>query len=91
MNFLNTFTKVLILFILILVGYYIRYKNLIDKEFTSKLSKLILSVFLPAMIINSMQIDFDFSVVNKLLTLLLISVVMYLISFIIAYSLKYIF
>ena len=91
MNFLNTFTQVLILFILILVGYYIRYKNLIDKEFTSKLSKLILSVFLPAMIINSMQIDFDSSVVNKILTLLLISVVMYIISFIIAYCLKFIF
>ena len=43
------------------------------------------------MIINSMQIDFDFSVVNKILALLLISVVMYIISFIIAYSLKYIF
>ena len=44
MGFTNTFTQVLILFILILVGYFIRYKNLIDKNFTSKLSSLVLSV-----------------------------------------------
>ena len=44
MGFTNTFTQVLILFILILVGYFIRYKDLIDKNFTSKPSSLVLSV-----------------------------------------------
>ena len=91
MNFINTFTQVLILFILMLVGYYIRYKNLIDKEFTSKLSKLLLSVFLQAMILNSMQIEFEPNIINKILILFLISIFVYLISFIIAYSLKFIF
>ncbi len=91
MNFTNTFTQVLILFILILVGYFIRYKNLIDKNFTSKLSTLVLSVFLPAMIINSMQIKFETSIINKIFTLILISIVMYTISFVVAYSLKFIF
>lgn len=70
MGFTNTFTQVLILFILILVGYFIRYKNLIDKNFTSKLSSLVLSVFFPAMIINSMQIDFDPSIINKIIKLM---------------------
>ena len=81
MNFINTFTQVLILFILMLVGYYIRYKNLIDKEFTSKLSKLLLSVFLPAMILNTMQIEFEPNIMDKILILFLISILVYLMSF----------
>lgn len=44
MGFTNTFTQVLILFILILVGYFVRYKDLIDKNFTYKPSSLVLSV-----------------------------------------------
>lgn len=91
MNFTNTFTQVLILFILILVGYFIRYKNLIDKSFTSKLSTLVLSIFLPAMIINSMQIDFEPSIINKVMILILLALITYSISFLIAYALKFIF
>lgn len=90
MNFTNTFTQVLILFILILVGYFIRYKNLIDKSFTSKLSTLVLSIFLPAMIINSMQIDFEPSIINKVMILILLAIITYSISFLIAYALKFI-
>ena len=69
MNFIKTFTQVLILFILILIGYFIRYRNLIDKSFTSKLSNLVLSIFLPALIINSMQINFEPSIINKIIRL----------------------
>ena len=91
MSFTSTFTQVLILFILIVVGYFIRYKNLIDKDFTSKLSNLVLSIFLPAMIINSMQIDFEPNIINKIIIIILLSFITYLISFLIAYSLKFIF
>ena len=91
MNFIKTFTQVLILFILILIGYFIRYRNLIDKSFTSKLSNLILSIFLPALIINSMQINFEPSIINKIIIIILLSFITYLISYLIAYSLKFIF
>lgn len=91
MNFINTFTQVLILFILILIGYFIRYRNLIDKSFTSKLSNLVLSIFLPALIINSMQINFEPSIINKIIIIILLSFITYLISYLIAYSLKFIF
>ena len=91
MNFIKTFTQVLILFILILIGYFIRYRNLIDKSFTSKLSNLVLSIFLPALIINSMQINFEPSIINKIIIIILLSFITYLISYLIAYSLKFIF
>ena len=90
MNFIKTFTQVLILFILILIGYFIRYRNLIDKSFTSKLSNLVLSIFLPALIINSMQINFEPSIINKIIIIILLSFITYLISYLIAYSLKFI-
>ena len=73
MNFIKTFTQVLILFILILIGYFIRYRYLIDKSFTSKLSNLVLSIFLPALIINSMQINFEPSIINKIIIIILLS------------------
>ncbi|MGL5314054.1 MAG: AEC family transporter, partial [Peptostreptococcaceae bacterium] len=58
MDIKNIFTQVLVLFILILIGYMARKKNLMDSELTTKLSKLVMAIFLPSMIINSMQLDY---------------------------------
>ena len=91
MDISNVFTQVLTLFILILVGYYARKKELIDDEFTSKLSSLVMFFFLPCMIISSMQIEYNPNMVSKIFLLIIISFFMYSISFIIAYFSKYIF
>lgn len=91
MDISNVFTQVLTLFILIIVGYCTRKKGLMDDNFTSKLSSLVMNIFLPCMIINSMQIEYNPNMVNKIITLIIISLFMYSISFIIAYFSKYIF
>lgn len=91
MNLSNIFIQVLVLFILILVGYIARKKNLLDEHSTSKLSSLTMSIFLPAMIINSMQIDYSPQMIDNIFKLLLISAFMYAFTFLIAYSLKFIF
>lgn len=91
MNFNNVFMQVFILFILILVGYISRKKNLLDEYTTSKLSSLTMSIFLPSMIINSMQIEYNSQMIDKIINLIIISFIMYLFSFLIAYSLKFIF
>lgn len=91
MNLNNVFIQVLVLFILILVGYVSRKKEFMDEEFTSKLSKLTMSIFLPSMIINSMQIKYNSSMIGKITNLILISITMYTISFAIAYMIKFIF
>ncbi|RRH40837.1 AEC family transporter, partial [Clostridioides difficile] len=51
MNFSNIFIQVAVLFIIILVGYFVRKFNLLDDHCTSKLSTLTMTVFLPSMII----------------------------------------
>ncbi|MGL4336702.1 MAG: AEC family transporter [Turicibacter sp.] len=91
MDIRHIFIQVLVLFILILIGYGARKKSYMDGEFTSKLSKLVMTIFLPAMIISSMQIKFDATMVGQMIHLLIISIVMYAISFFIAYLIKFVF
>ena len=88
MDIKNVFTQVFILFILILVGYIATKKNLIDSSLTKKLSKLIMNIFLPCMIINSMQLEYSPTVLKKVLLLILISLLIYAISFLIAIIFK---
>ncbi|HBG2030285.1 TPA: AEC family transporter, partial [Clostridioides difficile] len=90
MNFSNIFIQVAVLFIIILVGYFVRKFNLLDDHCTSKLSTLTMTVFLPSMIISSMQINFDSKMIQKILLLLFTSLIMYIVSIIIAFLLKYI-
>ena len=88
MDIKNVFTQVFILFILILVGYIATKKNLIDSSLTKKLSKLIMNIFLPCMIINSMQLEYSPTILKKVLLLILISLFIYAISFLIAIIFK---
>lgn len=90
MNFNNIFMQIFTLFILILIGYISRKKDLLDEHTTSKLSSLTINIFLPSMIISSMQIDYNHSMINLILKLILVSILMYLFSFIVAYLLKFI-
>ena len=88
MDIKNVFTQVFILFILILVGYISTKTNLIDSSLTKKLSKLIMNIFLPCMIINSMQLEYSPIILKKVLLLILISLFIYAISFLIAIIFK---
>ena len=88
MDIKNVFTQVFILFILILVGYIATKTNLIDSSLTKKLSKLIMNIFLPCMIINSMQLEYSPTILKKVLLLILISLFIYAISFLIAIIFK---
>lgn len=91
MSLNNIFTQVFILFILILIGYIARVKKYMDKEFTSKLSTLTMTIFLPSMIISSMQLEYNPSLGDKIFKLIFISLFMYTISFAIAYLIKFFF
>lgn len=89
MSFKNIFTQVAVLFIIILVGYFVRKKGLLDESSTSKLSSLVMNIFLPAMIITAMQIQFDKEMIPKILSLLFVSMVMFGVSTIVAFCLKF--
>lgn len=89
LSFKNIFTQVAVLFIIILVGYFVRKKGLLDESSTSKLSSLVMNIFLPAMIITAMQIQFDKEMIPKILSLLFVSMVMFGVSTIVAFCLKF--
>ena len=89
LSFKNIFTQVAVLFIIILVGYFVRKKGLLDESSTSKLSSLVMNIFLPAMIITAMQIQFDKDMIPKILSLLFVSIVMFGVSTIVAFCLKF--
>ena len=89
-NLSNIFIQISVLFILIIVGYIARKKDLLDEDCTSKISSLIMSIFLPSMIISSMQIKYSNEMINKIVSLLIISIIMYLTSVVISYLLKFI-
>ncbi|TQQ84816.1 AEC family transporter [Peptacetobacter hominis] len=88
LNFMDIFTQVAILFIIILVGYFVRRFNMLDDESTSKLSSLVMNIFLPAMIITAMQIDFEAELIPKMLSLFVVSMVMFAVSIIISFIMK---
>lgn len=91
MNFGNIFIQVAVLFILILVGYMIRKKGLLDEHCTSMISSLVMSIFLPSMIISSMQIEYNPNMAKKIFMLILISIFTYSVSILFSYFLKFIF
>lgn len=89
MNFNNIFVQITVLFLLILVGYISSLKGLLDKHTTSGLTKLIMSLFLPSMIISAMQMDFNPNLLNDIISLIIISILMYFTTILIAFLFKF--
>ena len=71
--FIETATQMAILFLLIAAGIIARKANLMNDDFDSKLSKLILDVAFPAMVIGSVLNNSDLPDVGTILRILLIS------------------
>jgi len=76
-QFYAVFEQILALFLLMLVGYGARKTSLLDSHLTKGLSALLLKVTLPALIIDSMQKPFSFSLLKESGVILLISLVIY--------------
>ncbi|MCU9813354.1 AEC family transporter [Paraclostridium sp. AKS81] len=89
MNFNNIFIQITVLFLLILVGYISSFKGLIDKHTTSGLTKLIMGLFLPSMIISAMQMEFNPSLLGDIISLIIISILMYSTTILIAFYLNF--
>jgi malate permease and related proteins len=77
MDFLNIINQVIILFLIMVVGYVARKKNIINSVVNKGLSELLLNITLPFMIIASFNYSFSSDMLNKALTLLVYSVVIH--------------
>ncbi|WP_371025281.1 AEC family transporter [Paraclostridium ghonii] len=89
MDFSNIFIQITVLFLLILVGYISSIKGLLNKPTISGLTKLIMTLFLPSMIICAMQMDFNPNLVNDIVSLIIISILMYFTTILIAFLFKF--
>lgn len=84
MDYNLIFNQILILFILSIVGYTARKINIFGDKVTKGLSDIILKITLPAMIIESMINNDDPNLAEQFGKFLLISFIVYTISFILA-------
>lgn len=86
-NFLNfkiVITQIISLFLIIGVGYFLRHSNHLDKKETGAISKLLLDLIIPAMLISSLQIDVSANILVKFKNLLLYWIAFYIILIVMA-------
>ncbi|MFW6229373.1 MAG: AEC family transporter [Halanaerobium sp.] len=79
MNFQVVITQIISLFLLIAVGYFLRRNKHLDKKETGAISKLLLDLILPAMLISSLQIDITAKMLGDFTDLFLYWIAFYLI------------
>lgn len=85
MNFVPVLNQTIILFILMLTGYYIRKKGIISDIFTKDLSRVILNITLPALIITSMNHGFSPDIMQNFMYIIVLGIIIY--AFLIAVAL----
>ena len=76
--------QVIILFLVILVGFYARKRNIISADMTGKLSDLLLQVTQPLLIISSFQFEFSEEMLRNAILVLLLSFAIHLFSMLVA-------
>lgn len=84
MNFKVVISQIISLFLLIMVGYFLRKNNHLDKKETGAISKLLLDLIIPAMLISSLQIDITAKILGDFTDLFLYWIAFYLILIIFA-------
>ncbi|MEC9490914.1 MAG: AEC family transporter, partial [Halanaerobiales bacterium] len=79
LNFQVVITQIISLFLLIAVGYFLRHSEHLDKKETGAISKLLLDLILPAMLISSLQIEITAKMLGDFKNLFLYWIAFYLI------------
>jgi malate permease and related proteins len=84
MQFTLIINQIMILFLMILIGYIIRKKGIINEEITKGLSILLIEIILPALIISSMSINIDRNLAKYFIIFFILNLIIYLSVIIIA-------
>lgn len=84
MNFQIVITQIISLFLLIGVGYFLRHSGHIDKKETGAISKILLDLIIPAMLISSLQIEINAEIMGDFVSLFLYWFAFYIILIIAA-------
>jgi len=84
LNFQVVITQIISLFLLIAVGYFLRRSKHLDQKETGAISKLLLDLILPAMLISSLQINITAKMLGDFFDLFLYWIAFYLILIVLA-------
>lgn len=84
MDFNIIINQIIVLFIILFLGYFITKKNIIDDHSSKKISSLVVNISAPALIISAMMKES--SLTNKeIVSILLISIIVYICLFLMTY------
>ncbi len=84
MALLPIFYQILVLFMVLLVGFIIYRLKIVDDNMISGLSRLVMDITLPALIITSMSFDFSREILNETVQLIFLSLGLYILSWFIS-------
>jgi len=87
MEYFAVLDQIVILFLLLVVGYWARVSGALDRQGIQGLTSFLVRFALPALIIGSLQVPFSAQVLDQGREVLVLSVVFYLIAFIVAWPL----
>ena len=87
MEYLIALNQILLMFILVLVGFFCRKLNILSQNAISSISKFLLNICIPAMIISAMQIPFSVSIAGNAGLTLIAALIYYVIGTVIAWFL----
>lgn len=90
MDYFVALNQILVLFLLTGVGFFCRRAGILNQNSVSYLSKFLLNICIPAMIIYSMQIPFSQSIAEKSGTLIFAALCYYVIAFAVCFVTPYI-
>lgn len=77
MSLLPLFYQILVLFLILLIGFLIYRLKVIDDQMISGLTRLVMDVTLPAMVIISMNYDFSREILKESVEIFLLSLILY--------------
>lgn len=80
MNLLPVFNQILVLFFILLIGFIVYRLRVVDDKLIDGISRLIIDVTLPALLITSMNFDFSREIFLESGQLILLSLILYLLS-----------
>lgn len=84
MNFLDMLNQMIILFLLVLVGYAASRFKIMDEGFNGKLSKLVLNVTCPALVLSSVLGNTDLPGAKEIFSIMLVACISYAMAVVIA-------
>jgi hypothetical protein len=90
MDFMIVLSQILKLFLLIIIGFAARKMKVFDDYVTKGMTSVLLKLFLPGLIISSMQRNFSVNLLMESSQILLISFAVYAFSFLLALGLPYV-